>query len=183
MKKVLAIGAGFLAAQTIDDFRLMTEEYPPYNLTEIGVVKGIGVDVLAEVLKDMGSSKTAKDIEVLPWARGYSIVQEEKNSMLFSMTITSARQGIFKFAGPVISDSQVLMVRKAAKTKIASDADLNKLKIGAVRDDIGQQLLVEKKVDAKALEIAADANALAKMLGNGRIDAWGRTAKRPPSTS
>ena len=99
------------------------------------------------------------------------------------MTITSARQGIFKFAGPVISDSQVLMVRKAAKTKIASDADLNKLKIGAVRDDIGQQLLVEKKVDAKALEIAADANALAKMLGNGRIDAWGRTAKRPPSTS
>ena len=81
MKKVLAIGAvlvlgaGFLAAQTINDFRLMTEEYPPYNFTENGVVKGICVDVLAEVLKDMGSSKTAKDIEVLPWARGYSIVQ------------------------------------------------------------------------------------------------------------
>ncbi|HRX27647.1 MAG TPA: ABC transporter substrate-binding protein, partial [Aminivibrio sp.] len=63
-------------ALTADDVVYMTEEYPPFNMAgSDGVATGASVEVMAGIFERMGASKTVKDIQVLPWARGYKEVQ------------------------------------------------------------------------------------------------------------
>ena len=87
----------------INDIEWMTEEYPPYNFgDEKGVNQGIAVEYLKAMFK--GSDK---DIQLLPWARGYKLVQTKgKYNCLFSMTRTEERESLFKWFGP-ISNTQV----------------------------------------------------------------------------
>ena len=62
----VCLTAGSVFAAGVDDIRFMTEEYPPFNMKgDDGVATGIAVDVLAEMFKRVGSSKTAKDVVFL----------------------------------------------------------------------------------------------------------------------
>ena len=54
----------------------ITEEYPPLNYTENGVVTGVFVDVLAAMWNKLGIKGAASNIKVLPWARSYKLVQK-----------------------------------------------------------------------------------------------------------
>ncbi len=69
----------------MNTLNLITENYPPYNYVEKGQLKGLSVDILLLVLKDAGSDLKREDIQVKPWARGYNIIQNEKNTILFAM--------------------------------------------------------------------------------------------------
>ena len=66
---------------------------------ENGELKGYCVDILKAVWKNMGGSE--QPILVLPWARGYAMVQKEPNHMLFAMARTPERENQFKWVGPI----------------------------------------------------------------------------------
>lgn len=157
--------------QPLDKVKWMTEEYAPYNFTEKGVHKGISVDVLIEIWKKTGLNKTEKDIAMLPWARGYKLAQEQKDTCLFSMTITEERKNLFKFVGPICSSDTSIIANKSKGLKINSTEDLKKLKIGTVREDVGEQLLVSAGLDINTLDRTNSADLLVKKLDKGRMDA------------
>lgn len=157
-------------AQSVDSIKLMTEEYPPYNFMKDGQSQGISVDLMEEMLKKMGSKKTRKDMPVLPWARSYKMVLKEKNTALFLMTRTSEREASFKWVGPIIDLSIVLTAKKSKNIKISNDSDIMKYKIGTVRDDVGEQLLLGKGISKGKLDRVSKAKSNIKKLKSGKID-------------
>ncbi|QJB55792.1 transporter substrate-binding domain-containing protein [Pseudodesulfovibrio sp. zrk46] len=170
---VLCVGAvGVSKAAGPDDITYMTEQYPPFNYEEQGELKGLAVDLLDAVLKEMGASKSKKDFKILPWAQGYNRVQSEGNTCLFSMTLTDSRKPLFKWVGPVIETKTAIIAKKGSGVKIGSAADLGNYKYGVIRDDVGQQLLEEAGVSKDKMDITSKNESNIKKLDKGRIDAW-----------
>ncbi|SMG34915.1 substrate-binding periplasmic protein [Dethiosulfovibrio salsuginis] len=166
---LVCIVAGSVFAVGVDDIRFMTEEFPPYNMKdEDGVASGIAVDVLAEMLKRVGSSKTAKDVEVLPWARGYNEVQSTPNTCLFSMTYTEERKPMFNWVGPISASRIAVIALKSKGIKVASDADLVGLSAGVVKDDVADSLA--QKAGMTKIEGIANNLLNIKKLNSDRID-------------
>ena len=56
---------------------VVTEQYPPYNYEEDGQVKGVGTEVVEEVLKEAGIDY---NIKVLPWARALKKAETENTA-------------------------------------------------------------------------------------------------------
>jgi len=102
-----------LNAVVLDNFVIMTEQYPPYNFEQNGLLKGIATDIMVEMFKRDGSKKTIKDIQLLPWARGYKDVQDKPNTILFAMTRSAEREKMFKWVGPISPTKIVLHAKKS----------------------------------------------------------------------
>ncbi len=176
MKKVILMTILLLfpitaVSQTLSDITWMTEEYAPYNYTENGTLKGIAVDILVAVWQKTGVKNTIGDIKVYPWARGYKLVQDKPGSCLFSMTVTEPRKELFAFVGPLAGSDIGVIALKKNGYKINSTEDLKALKIGAVREDVGEQLLISAGIGQDKIDQANSAETLVKKLDAGRTDA------------
>jgi len=158
-------------AADFQKIKWMTEEYAPYNYSENGIFKGISVDILQEIWKRAGVKDAKPDIEVLPWARGYMYLKNEKNSCLFSMGITEERKKQFIFSNPILSNNNVIIAKKSKRYKINSINELKDIIIGTVRDDAGEQLLVSAGWNVDSLERSSSAETLVRKLAMDRMDA------------
>ena len=170
----LALGSALYAAN-IDKVKIFTENYPPYNMEVNGKLKGISVDILEAMLKQMHSKKTRKDIKLKPWATGYKITRKKKNTMLFSTTRTEQREKLFKWVGPIIATEIGVIAPKSKHLKINKVTDLNGYKIGAVINDIGEQLLLAQGVKKNHIQSVSGKNPVVlnfQKMGKGRIDAF-----------
>jgi polar amino acid transport system substrate-binding protein len=150
----------------------ITEAYPPYNFSDDNILRGIAVDILVAASQNTEQPVKRSDIQLLPWARGYYSVQKTPNTVLFSTTRTPAREKLFKWAGPIAETRVVLMARKDRHIKIDSPADLLAYRIGAIREDIGEQAVRALGVGQEQLLLSANADALSRQLDAGRIDLW-----------
>lgn len=53
---------------------ILTEEFPPYNYTQDGRLRGISTDILRLMLAQAGMDAQADSFQVLPWSRAYQDV-------------------------------------------------------------------------------------------------------------
>jgi len=165
-------------ALTLEDIKWYTEEYPPYNYVENGNLKGISVDLLLAAWKKMGLNKTAKDIKVVPWARGVKMVKTKPGTCLFATTITSERKDVlgwkFVYPIPLVNEEPEnhVIARKDKNISFDSIEDLKKYKgrFGVVRGDVGEGLLIGAGVNSAKLDKAANPVSLVKKLDKGRYD-------------
>jgi polar amino acid transport system substrate-binding protein len=162
-----------LYASNIDKIKIFTENYPPYNMEVNGKLKGISVEILEAMMKQMGSKLTRADFKLKPWASGYKITSKKKNTMLFSTTRTKQREKLFKWVGPIIATKIGIIAPKDKKIKINKVSELNNYKIGAVIKDIGEQLLIEAGVKKTNIDSIGGKNPIVlnfTKMGKGRID-------------
>lgn len=157
-------------ASDLSKLEFITEAYPPYNFQMAGNLRGIAVDLLVAASAKTGSSVKRSDISLQPWARGYRSALNQSNICLFSTTRTDERESLFKWAGPIAKTRIVVMTRKESNININSASDLTKLKLGAIRDDVGQQLLIANGVAEGQIELSAKAEAMIEKLKYRRID-------------
>jgi len=163
----------YLYGNSIDKVQIFTENYPPYNMEVNGKLKGISVDILSAMFKQMHSNKTVNDIKLRPWATGYKITSKKKNCMLFSTTRTAQREKLFKWVGPIVATKIGIIAKKSRHIKISNIKELNNYKIGAVIKDIGEQLLLEQGVSKNNIDSIGGKNPVVlnfQKLGKGRID-------------
>ena len=161
-----------ISAQGAADILYITEEYPPFNYTKEDSLRGIAVDLLEGMLAQLQPASTHKPIKVFPWARGYHLVQHQEDTMLFSTSRTPQRENLFKWVGPIASNRIVVIARKDRRIAVKGLDDLRKFKIGAIRDDIGQHLLMQAGFELAQFDLVAAAAENVKKLDTGRIDAW-----------
>lgn len=164
-----SVGAGDGPAKKL---KYYTEQYPPYNFMENGQLQGISVDLLRRMAYRLGVTIAAKDITIGPWTEGYRQVLKNKDTVLFSVTRTGKREKLFQWVGPISPTRIVLFTRKDRPLKPAPGTGLEGLKIGAIRDDIGQQLAAAQGVTGKQLTLSRRAGELVRLLEEGKIDAW-----------
>jgi polar amino acid transport system substrate-binding protein len=148
--------------------RILTEDLPPLNFVKDGVLVGPSVEMVKEIQRRIGA---AEKIQVYPWARAYQMALEEENVVLFGMSHTAAREGKFKWVGPLATKRDILVARKGSNLAINSLADAKKVRrIGVLRDDTKEEYL--ESHGFTNLEPVSDERKNAQKLVLGRIDLW-----------
>lgn len=165
---LLGINSG---AASLNDIEFITESYPPYNFEENSVVKGITVEILLEATKEAGQPLKRSQLKLRPWARGYRQALSGPMVMLFSMSRTQAREDKFQWVGPILKNRVAVLAKKSSGIKVASTDDLKKYSIGAVLDDVGEQM-VKDLGNTSNVQTSAKPSAVAKKLNSGRIQLW-----------
>lgn len=160
------------SAQSLQDLEFLTETYPPYNFESDGILKGISVDLLISASHKAGSPIMRKNIKLKPWARAYRSALEASNVTLFSTTRTKGREQLFKWAGPIAQTKIVILAKKSSSITINNADDLKLYTLGAIRDDVGEQLLRGLSVPTENIRLSSNANSLVKKLDVGRIQLW-----------
>ncbi|MBL4800061.1 MAG: transporter substrate-binding domain-containing protein [Oleispira sp.] len=177
IKALLLAGASLLTpslttASELDQLKFITESYPPYNFKSDGELKGIAVDLLLAATTKSSASLTAQQIKLLPWPRAYKMATLGPNTVLFSTTRTDEREQRFNWVGPIAPTRIILLAKKSDSIVIKSATDINKYKVGAIPNDIGDQLIKKIGVKSSTITHIAKAESLAKMLAVGRIKLW-----------
>ncbi|NOI17362.1 transporter substrate-binding domain-containing protein [Vibrio coralliilyticus] len=149
--------------------RYVTEEYPPYNYSDNGKLKGMSVDVLEAMYAIAGTDLDASQIKILPWQRAYKTAQKKPNFALFSTTRTIGRENDFHWVGPIVATSIVILT-SSNDIEVNSLADLYSYKIGVVRKDIGEESLLEMGFPKESLYVSDDARKLIEKLSTGELN-------------
>jgi class 3 adenylate cyclase len=102
-----------------DNMTILTENLPPLNYVEDGVLVGPSVEIVREIQRRVGSDAP---IEVYPWARAYKMALEEENVVLFSTTYTKDRHDKFNWIGPLAKKRDILVAKKSSGIEIIVSA-------------------------------------------------------------
>jgi polar amino acid transport system substrate-binding protein len=165
-------GQATAQAPSAKDLTYITEQFPPYNFQKDGRLQGISVDLLEMVWEKMGAGLNRSVIKLLPWAEGYQRALDENNTVLFSTARLPQREQLFKWAGPIGPIRNVLLAKKDRNISITEPADLEKYRIGAIKDDSAVQMLLDKGMKKEDLVLESTSKPVIEMLQNGSIDAW-----------
>ena len=157
----------------IEEIFWMTEQYPPFNYIDDsdGQLKGITVDILMEMFAKVGVTLGREDLKVLPWARSINDLIHRPNTALFSTTYTVERLQLFKFVGPIVPTQVSIIAKKSRGLQVRSKEDMEKLRIGVIRDDIGDELVRSMGVGDSAIQQRNSAYNMVHMLDQDRLDA------------
>ncbi|WP_236250782.1 substrate-binding periplasmic protein [Chromobacterium phragmitis] len=107
-----------------------TEDVPPLNYLEGGIVKGFSTELLRQAAREAGFDLT---IEVLPWLRAYAKAKETPGGVLYTVVRTPEREAQFQWVGP-IGPRRIYMFRLAERgdIHIGAASDLTRYRNGAL---------------------------------------------------
>jgi polar amino acid transport system substrate-binding protein len=166
---VVLAGCAQLAI-ALDEIRIVTEELPPYNMTQDGRVTGMSTEVVRAVLEEIGLQAS---IQSMPWARAYDIALNAENVLIYSITRTAQREKLFKWVGEIAPMNWYLYARPESNIRLDNLDEARQYQIATVKDDAGEQYL-----EAKGFTIGKNLQSNNKYQYNyekfklGRVDLW-----------
>ncbi|MFN7197332.1 MAG: substrate-binding periplasmic protein [Hylemonella sp.] len=152
--------------------RIVTEEFPPYNLTENGRVTGFSTEVVEAVLQEIG---LRAPIQSMPWARAYDTARNEENVLIYSITRTAQREALFKWVGVVAPSDWYLFALQGTPQAagLGSLDDARKYQVATVNEDAGEQYLAAKGFAlGRNLQSSNKYEFNYDKLRRGRVDLW-----------
>ncbi|MFM8453377.1 MAG: substrate-binding periplasmic protein [Gammaproteobacteria bacterium] len=156
-----------------ENLEYLTEDFPPYNFKDQdGKIKGLNVDILIEIFRELGSAKTREDIQIKPWAIAYKEAQDSnKKTVLFSTTKTDVREKLFKWVGPLSYSENAILTLKGNPhgLKIKHEEDIKNFSCGAVLNDLGHSQLKKYGMDDGKIVITLRFDQLLNLLNNKNI--------------
>lgn len=149
--------------------RLVTEEYPPLNMTDDkGKVTGAATELLRVAAN---KADIALQIKLLPWKRAYHDALEEKEVCIYSTWRTAAREDLFIWVGPLANDGWSFFAPRDKNIRVSSLEDTFRYRIGGVDGWAFTQYLQQQEhpyLDLTSIEDETNA----RKLRAGRIDLW-----------
>jgi len=167
---ILLVNLKSFPAMSEESWTIMTEELPPYNFVQEGVVHGFSTDILLQILHENNISIDRKEIKLLPWPRAYQLVKETPDTILYSTARTGEREELFKWVGPITNITTGLIALKERNILIKNLADLTHYTVGTIRDSAPDQFLLKEGVPEQNLDRIANPDSNIKKLHAGRID-------------
>lgn len=166
------IPASMAQAQELSagDLVFVTEDLPPFNYEEDGVVQGISVDLLEKTMEGMDVDLNKSEIQILPWIEGYRRAFAEKNVVIFSTVPLPGRVSSFKWAGPIIPIKDVLLAEKDEDIVITNPEDIGSYRIGVVNGTAPMDALLKLGVAPVNLVVEEGSKPLVEMMENGTLD-------------
>ena len=164
--------ASALAAPEVPRLYLMTESSPPVSMLQGGRVIGSGTEKVLEIMARTGTGYT---LDLLPWRRAYTFVQQRPNACLFSTTRTPEREKLFKWVGPTDEAEWVLLGRADRNYHLHTLEDARNLRIGTYNGDVRDEYLRARgfRVDPAPSDMI---NSRKLLLD--RIDVWASGLRR-----
>lgn len=173
---VMACGLFLASSLSAQSLKILCEDDAPFQFMKDGKLTGFSIEIVQEIQKRV---KNTDKIEMVPWNRGYTLIQEEPNVVLFSMIRNADRNDKFKWVGPTTETKYVFYVKADSTIKITSLDDAKKLKsIGVYLNDARDVFLT--KAGFTNLDRSPDNIANVKKLMAGRQDAFVSSDKSGP---
>lgn len=163
----------FFCSQLVfaEDWRVVTEDAPPLQyLTEDGVA-GYSTDMVKALLQKV---ELNVEIEVMPWARGFDLVLQRKNTLIYSMIRTPQREPHFQWIGR-LGHFQLSFIGLKQRKGLAIDSieGAKKWVVGAMRDDYTHKFLQQHGfTDREHLVVRSQLSELVDLLYKERIDTF-----------
>lgn len=146
--------------------RVVTEDTFPIQYLENGKILGPSTELVRSVLDE---ANIPYSIEVLPWARAYSIALTQPNTMIYSLARTKQREALFQWIGSVMRLNYYLVGMESLKLPQPITLEsVKKLRIGAIRNSATEQHLIA--LGFKNLYLVSKPSQSINMLKLGRID-------------
>jgi polar amino acid transport system substrate-binding protein len=148
--------------------KIYTEDSPPANYLENGRLKGLAVNIVREILSRLNMPD---NIQVVPWARGYTLALTQPGVALFSTTRLPQREALFKWVGPLYHQTWGFYARKDSMINISSlDQARAVPRIGTYYKDAKEQYLLANGFR----NLVSTNNNLGNIrhLIDGSIDLW-----------
>ncbi len=163
---LLLLAGGSHAADSLQ-LRLLTEEYPPFNMQTPGKqITGSATDIVRELMLRSGIRYS---IELLPWLRAYNRAVLEPATCVFATTRTDQRESQFKWIGPVGETSWVLFGRSDNPRVLNNLEEARRYRLGGYSGDALAQYLIARNFD---VDLATQDEQNIRKLLAGRIDYW-----------
>lgn len=156
----------------LNELTFITESNASFNYIRDGKLQGPAVELLLQASIHAGSPVKLENILVKPWARGFKSTLQGPNTVLFSTIRTPERENNFQWVGPIASESDVLIALKKRRIIVSEPADMQAYIIGAVRGDVGEDILIDEGVPLQKIALISHSTNLGMMLNAGRIDLW-----------
>jgi polar amino acid transport system substrate-binding protein len=112
--------------------QLYTEHNPPLTYAEGKDVKGIATDAVRALVSKAGVEST---MTLVKWDEAYAKAQSTPNACVFGTARLENREKIFKWYGPVGTNTWALYSLPTFDKKVAKAADARFYKIGGVKND------------------------------------------------
>lgn len=123
------------------EIRIVTEELPPYNMTEDGQLTGMSTEVVQAVLKQVGVQAS---IQSMPWARAYDLALHGENILIYSITRSPEREALFKWVGTIAPCRWYLYSYASHRLTLQQLEDAKRFQTATVNEDVGEQYLISK---------------------------------------
>ena len=163
--------AGCSSTKTVSydykDYQIVTENYPPLSMMAGGRVTGSSTEIVQEIMK---RSNINIPITLKPWDTAYKEALEKPNIIIYSIDKSPAREGSFKWAGPIAKDTSFLYARKDSDIKINNLNDAKQYSICVYKDDTIQQYLYREGF--RTLVLVEDNKEMSRMLMTGKVQLW-----------
>lgn len=159
--------AGLLASPALGEekIHLVTESYAPMNFTENGELAGVSVDLLHKVMAD---AAIPYDMEIMPWARAYSLAESQNGYCVFTTVHNQERDQKFQWVEPLLHGFAYLIKKKGSEVKAASIEEATQYLVGTQRGDYTVGVLEARNF--KKIDLAANIDVTLNKLLKGRID-------------
>lgn len=157
---------GFLVSLTFaqEPMTIVTEEWPPYNYSEGGVLKGFSTELVQRIMKNLGRDY---DIGVFPGVRSKKILDDGPRVMFFTMFRTPEREASYKWIGPLDVASFYFYKRKGSPLVIKSLEDAKKASSVSCRN-VGLVFSFLTEVGFSNLDTSANPSGIYQKVLNGR---------------
>lgn len=150
---------------------VLTENNPPFNFIRDDYVVGIGTDLLVEMGSRSGVTIDRNAIKIYPWARAYEEALHNENTLIYSMGRMANREELFQWVGPFFDFRVCIFARRGAGVTIDNlREDVKKYRIGTVREDGAEHILLEKGIRKESLDRIHNLKLNIQKLKTGRLD-------------
>lgn len=151
--------------------RVVTEEFPPYNLTRAdGRISGFSTEVVEAVLAEVGERAA---IQSMPWARAYDIALAAENVLIYSITRTAEREPLFKWIGVIAPSEWSLYAVRGSDIVLSRLDDARRYQIATVNQDAVEQYLASRGFSVgRNLQSSNRHELNLAKLRSRRVDLW-----------
>jgi len=142
------------------------QNFPPYAFVENGTLKGIHVDIVKAVMKEIGINYK---ISTYPWARVVRVTNNSEVDFSFPWVGKPQRFEKYLLVGPIHEGRTVFAVKKSSTIKYETLNDISGLTVGTVRD-YSYSTEFDNATNFKKDSAAKDNINILKKLTGGRVD-------------
>ncbi len=150
--------------------RGVTEEMPPFNMTQNGEVTGMATEVVQAVLHQAALEAPLRS---MPWARAYDLAQHNSNVLIYSIVRTPQREPLFHWVGVIAPTRWALFSLARQPIELRSLEDARRYQVATVKEDAGEQFLLAHQF---ALGVSLQSNTRYELnyekLKQGHVDLW-----------
>jgi polar amino acid transport system substrate-binding protein len=170
MKRLIYFGYAILLLAPVpaDSITVVTEEMPPFNHTENGVVAGMATEVVQEALDRSGLSAT---FVVYPWKRAYQTALRQPNVLIYSIGRNPDREEKFQWVGVIAPVNMYFFkLRGRDDIHIENLEDAKKFQIGAVSGDYTLGFLRDQGFPESKLDVTGAFRQNIRKLFGQRVE-------------